>query len=222
MPLLIITPSEFLSNGLEQIYVRVHEIFEDLMDVSAAVILFAEMDALARTREDVTEVIDVTRQLLTTSMLPKLSNLWDQGRVIFLMATNHKEQLDVAITRPGRFDLLLCVGPPPWANKLEGLAEVVKDLPSKDVPETKKLLRSISESTNTQSQLDMFTVSELRSFLDQVNRRKNTTDLLNALKLQDKKEFEKAVEEWATSVIALSQTNLKEESTNDLKASRRQ
>jgi AAA+ superfamily predicted ATPase len=39
-PLVVITPSEFLSKGLEQIYVRVDEIFKDLMDISGAVILF--------------------------------------------------------------------------------------------------------------------------------------------------------------------------------------
>ena len=60
-PLIIITPSEFLSSGLEQIYVRATEIFDDLMDLSAVVILFDEMDALAQTR--VNPALDVTRQL---------------------------------------------------------------------------------------------------------------------------------------------------------------
>jgi len=191
------------------------------MDISATVILFDEMDALAQKREDIQ--LDVTRQLLTTSMLPKLANLWAQGRVIFLMATNHKEQLDAAITRPGRFDLLLCVGPPPWANKLAGLAEVVKGLPSSDVPTIQELLGSLCASTTTQDQLDMFTVAELHSFLNQIRRKKNTPDLLSALKQQDTKEFERTVEEWAKSAIALSHgSDLEKEYKIDLTASRRQ
>jgi ATPase family protein associated with various cellular activities (AAA) len=121
--LLIITPSEFLSMGLEQIYVRATEVFQDLMDLSGVVILFDEMDALAQTRGNA--ALDVTRQLLTTSMLPK-ADLHDRARVIFFMATNHKKDLDPAITRPGRFDLLLCVGPPNWDRKLKGTSQVLK------------------------------------------------------------------------------------------------
>ncbi len=197
-PLVVITPSEFLSNGLEQIYVRVHEIFEDLMDIAAAVVIFDEMDALAQTRENVQ--LDVTRQLLTTSMLPKLANLWSQGRVIFFMATNHKQQLDSAITRPGRFDLLLHIGPPPWIGKL-----------------------ALCDSTSTQGQLDLFTVAELRSFFEHLRRRKSAADLLSALAKMDKAEFGNIVSEWATTTIALSTGgDLEKEYRDDLGASRRQ
>src|ERR1022692_4074059 len=45
-PYIEINPSHFLSNGLEQIYVRTDEIFRDLMDLSGVVVLFDEMDAL--------------------------------------------------------------------------------------------------------------------------------------------------------------------------------
>lgn len=220
-PFLVVTPSDFLSNGLEQIYVRVHEIFEDLMDISATVILFDEMDALAQKREDIQ--LDVTRQLLTTSMLPKLANLWTQGRVVFLMATNHKEQLDPAITRSGRFDLLLCVGPPPLLNKIAGLAEVMKGSPIKDLPATQKKLKSLCEATGTKKQLDMFTVAELRSFLDHLRRRETSHDLLTALQSQGKKEFKNTVAEWASTTIVLSLgSDMAKEYKRDLKASRRQ
>src|SRR5262249_47274415 len=49
-PVIVVTPSDFLNEGLEKIYVRVNEVFEDLEDISGAVILFDEMDALAQTR----------------------------------------------------------------------------------------------------------------------------------------------------------------------------
>src|SRR5208337_4391372 len=103
--LVVVTPSHFLSKGFEQIYVRANEIFEDLMDMSNVVILLDEMDALVQTRESPrgndgqlgqgrgkgnTPGLDVTRQLLTTSMLPKLADLYKRAQVVFLMATNHK------------------------------------------------------------------------------------------------------------------------------------
>lgn len=219
-PLLVLTPSEFLSNGLEQIYVRVHELFEDLMDLSAAVILFDEMDALAQTRGNVQ--LDVTRELLTTSMLPKLANLWNQRRVIFFMATNHKQQLDPAITRPGRFDLLLCVGPPPWAKKLAGLPVVLEPV-TDELRSIQRALKSISKSTCTEEQLDAFTVAELRSLLNHLRRRDRSGDLLTALSKLDAEEFETLVAEWATTTIALSRGSaLAQEYKDDLGASRRQ
>lgn len=222
-PLLVITPSEFLSKGLEQIYVRVHEVFEDLMDISAAVVLFDEMDALAQTRGKGEAELDVTRQLLTTSMLPKLANLWSRGRVAFLMATNHKQQLDPAITRPGRFDLLICVGPPSWARKLEGLRVVMKDDLPEDLPTAQGALESLAASNTTQKQLDNFTVAELRSFLEHLRRRQGGVELVTALKNTDKAEFERVAADWATSTIALSDGSaLAKEYESDRQECRRQ
>jgi ATPase family associated with various cellular activities (AAA) len=105
-----ISPSVFLGQGLEHIYGRTAEIFADLMDLSQVVVLFDEMDALGQTREEKQnkERLDAVRQLLTTSMLPKLSALHDRKQVLFFMATNHREGLDPAIVRAGRFDILLC------------------------------------------------------------------------------------------------------------------
>jgi hypothetical protein len=48
-------------------------------------------------------------------MLPKLQDLKQYGEkheLIFIIATNYKERLDSAITRPGRIDDLLLVTPP--------------------------------------------------------------------------------------------------------------
>ena len=71
-PLVELNPSDFLKEGLPRICTsQANDIFKDLKDLSRTVVFFDEMDALAQKRE---EGIDVTRQFLTTSMLPKLSN----------------------------------------------------------------------------------------------------------------------------------------------------
>ena len=79
-PLVTITPSEFLGKGVEHVHAQVDEKFRNLMDLRRALVFFDEMDALAQSREgdeqpDGREAsdLDITRQLLTTSMLPKLS-----------------------------------------------------------------------------------------------------------------------------------------------------
>jgi len=62
-PLVELNPSDFLKEGLENIYSQANDIFKDLKDLSRTVVFFDEMDALAQKRE---EGIDVTRQFLTT------------------------------------------------------------------------------------------------------------------------------------------------------------
>jgi hypothetical protein len=224
-PLVVVTPSEFLGKGLEQVHAEVSERFKDLMDLRKTVVFFDEMDALAQTREvdevstgasapninDVQpavgrtgEQLDVTRQLLTTSMLPKLSNLWDQKHVILLMATNHKQHLDPAITRPNRFDLLLCVAPPPWISKrtAENLENILKIPNSKRVEG--ELRRLVPDGSATAKRLDLFTVAEVGIFLDHLRRQKNHPNALDALKqFKDPSQFERLVEDWAVSSITL-------------------
>lgn len=223
-PLLVITPSSFLSLGLEKIYVRANEIFEDLMDISDAVILFDEMDALVQTigkpgkNKEGIPGLDVTRLLLTTSMLPKLADLHKRARVVFLMATNHIQELDPAITRPGRFDLLICVGPPNWTQKIEGLSKIFKKLPAEQVSAIQSKLESLGDSNDTSKRLDSFTVADLKSFLEHL---KGTDDLADALDKLSKADFEKQVREWAEKFITMNTASgLLEEFSEDSQASR--
>jgi SpoVK/Ycf46/Vps4 family AAA+-type ATPase len=187
-------PSDFLTGGLEQIYARANEVFEDLMDISTAVVLFDEMDALVQKRGD---DLDVTRQLLTTSMLPKLAGLHDQAKLIFLMATNHRKGLDEAITRPGRFDLQICVGPPSWSQKLAGVSQVLEGLQAGDLSEVKEELEKLGQSAHTREHFDHFTVAELRNFLRQIQRSKQANTWVAALKTMRKEEFEATAADWA-------------------------
>jgi hypothetical protein len=228
-PIVIITPSEFLSRGLEQVHAQVDEVFRHLMDLRKAVVFFDEMDALAQTREEdpsngKKESLDVTRQLLTTSMLPKLADLWDQAEVIFLMATNHKQQLDPAITRANRFDLLLCVAPPPWARKrsADKLMKILKIVDAEKVEKT--LAGLVAEGSPTEKLLNLFTVSEVGIFFDHLRRINNAENLVSALsKYKDGDEFPKLVAEWAKNGIVLRDKELtKKEYDDDVNGSRRQ
>jgi hypothetical protein len=249
-PFIVVTPSEFLGKGLEQVHAEVDERFRDLMDLRKAVVFFDEMDALAQTREgddfDVAKArgvkrvvkllkqategarpsggLDVTRQLLTTSMLPKLASLWDRKRVIFLMATNHKQQLDPAITRPNRFDLLLCVAPPHWKKKrvATNLHKALSIADASDVE--KELLRLVPDGSEGEGLLDLFTVAEVGIFLHHLCQRTKQGDTLAALKqYQDPAEFLNLLVDWAaTSITLRTKSRTLEEFEKDFKESRRQ
>ncbi len=208
-PIVIITPSQFLGGGLEQVHAQVDKVFRDLMDLRKCLVFFDEMDALAQTREGAPEnknsdSLDVTRLLLTTSMLPKLADLWDQSGVIFLMATNHRRHLDPAITRAGRFDLLLCVAPPLWSRKKSAakLGDILKIKDSEKVEA--QLEKLVDAGSATEKQLDLFTISELGTFFDHMKRAKKASSLADALgSYSDGKEFSKEVASWAENVIVL-------------------
>jgi hypothetical protein len=249
-PLIVVTPSEFLGKGLEQVHAEVDERFRDLMDLRKAVVFFDEMDALAQTREgDELEVegshglkrmvkllkqaaqggrsgggLDVTRQLLTTSMLPKLASLWDRKRVIFLMATNHKQQLDPAITRPNRFDLLLCVAPPPWASK-RAATSLKKALSVENPTDVEaELKRLVPDGSDAAKRLNLFTVAEVGIFLHHLCQRAKQEDTLAALKeFKDVAEFAKLVDDWAaTSITLRTKSRALVEFEKDFYESRRQ
>jgi ATPase family associated with various cellular activities (AAA) len=249
-PFIVVTPSEFLGKGLEQVHAEVDALFRDLVDLRKVVVFFDEMDALAQTREgddfDVAKTrglkrvvkllkqategtrpsggLDVTRQLLTTSMLPKLASLWDRKRVIFLMATNHKQQLDPAITRPNRFDLLLCVAPPAWKKKREA-TNLHKALSIADATEVEnELLRLVPDGSAGETLLDRFTVAEVGIFLHHLCQRTKQAETRAALKqYQDPAEFAKQLEDWAaTSITLRTKSRTLEEFEKDFNESRRQ
>lgn len=214
-PCVEIRPSDFLRRGLDSIYLVADEIFDDLMDLSGVVIFFDEMDALVQSRSG---ALDATRQFLTTSMLPKLAGLHDEGRSAFFVATNHRTTFDEAITRPGRFDLLLFIGPPSWPEKLKHLKHIVttsplgrrltKDLKPSDVDSVIENLRTslkkwVGEGDLVEN-LGRFTYGEMKSFLEEQLKDTGTSaSLAAAVTKLDEVKFKSGVNVWANKYIIL-------------------
>src|SRR5205823_4992927 len=71
---------------------------------------------------------DAFGRFLTTSMLPKLAELWKQRRIVYFVATNHLSYFDPAIVRSERFDALILVPPPSFAAKTAQLAKILGTL----------------------------------------------------------------------------------------------
>lgn len=168
-PLIKLDPSHFLSRNIENIYVRAEEIFKDLDDLEKVVVLFDEMDALVQTRDDRESRIDITSRFLTTCMLPKLANLHDKNNLIFFMATNHIENFDPAIKRPGRFDLLICMGLPSTKKKLEHLEHFLMayGLNKSQVSKARQLFQiTLKKPDKVSETLEYFTYGEFHSFIE--------------------------------------------------------
>ena len=108
-PLIELGVADFLSRGLEGVFSRATEIFEDLLQLTSVVILLDEVEQVFRNRDD---EADLRQKFLTSALLPPLKRLRDKQSVIFLIATNFISDFDDAAKRLGRIDLLLPIGPP--------------------------------------------------------------------------------------------------------------
>jgi MoxR-like ATPase len=197
-PLIKIDPSHFLKQNLDKIYIQAGEIFTDLMDLAGVVVLFDEMDALVQTREaDVYQ--DTTAQFLTTFMLPKILALHDHGRIIFFMATNFQHKFDQAIKRPGRFDLLLCMGPPSFAAKLNALSKFTGEAnPTDNVAAAKLLSQYADAEPQLRAQLELYTFDEFKSLVRAL--RADHKSLASSLRAKTAKEVAEFVKHDSRSV----------------------
>jgi hypothetical protein len=115
--------STFLSEGMDSVPKRADAIFQQLMELDRCVIIFDEIDELIRVRDG--DRSDPFGRFLTTSMLPKLAELWKQRRVLFFVATNDIEAADPAIKRSQRFDAAIFVPPPSFEKKVKELEKLL-------------------------------------------------------------------------------------------------
>jgi hypothetical protein len=116
--------SDFVAAGLPQVQAKADTIFQQLMQLDHTVILFDEIDELVRARE---MEVDAFGRFLTTSMLPKLAQLWKRRKVIYFVATNHIQFFDPAVTRAQRFDALIQVAPPSFDTKIRRIVDLLKE-----------------------------------------------------------------------------------------------
>jgi hypothetical protein len=114
--------NHFVADGMDKIHSKADEIFRRLMELDHTVVLFDEIDELVREREEGKEAFG---RFLTTSMLPKLAELWEQRRTLYFVATNHIKYFDRAITRSQRFDALILVAPSSFEAKVEELGRLL-------------------------------------------------------------------------------------------------
>lgn len=138
-PLLAIDPSQFVKEGIDGVYAEANRVFGMLAILERVVVLLDEFDEMVRERGSVAS--DSLSRFLTTAMLPKLIKINENRRLLVIVATNHLEAFDVAISRPGRFDAILQVMPPTSVEKVKRWPVLKKTL---TVAEQKKKLTPLT------------------------------------------------------------------------------
>jgi len=143
--------SHFVAQGLAQVQKTADDIFKQLSELDHAVVLFDEIDELVRERAIEK---DAFGRFLTTSMLPKLAELWKARKILYFVATNHINYFDSAIIRSHRFDALILVSPPSFHAKidqLESLLSKVYSLPRRRFEATEREVQRTLEELGKQA-----------------------------------------------------------------------
>jgi transitional endoplasmic reticulum ATPase len=95
----------------------VREVFKRAKQAAPSIIFFDEIDALAPKR-GLGDASGVTERVIS-QLLTELDGIEELRGVVVLGATNRLDMLDLALLRPGRFDLLIQLPLPDEAGRLE-------------------------------------------------------------------------------------------------------
>lgn len=169
-PLVTLSPGDFIRDGLEQVERRAIHLFKLLERLVAAVVLFDECDELFRSREHSSNDNDQLRSIsafMTASMLPKLQDLRDRERIIFVIATNYFGQIDPAAKRIGRIDHIVGVGWPDGTQREHMIRSQLEASASSKALEPEIREEAISQLTEKTRYCIRADIVQIASKLDQ-------------------------------------------------------
>jgi hypothetical protein len=113
-PLITLSPSDFLSSGLEGFDAKAAKIFDDLTKLRRVIVLLDECEEFFKTRPQSAQLESRTAgAFITAGMLPRLQRLHDKRWIIIITITNSElSEIDPAVIRHGRFDYVVEIGLP--------------------------------------------------------------------------------------------------------------
>jgi hypothetical protein len=175
-PLLLVDPSLLLRKGMEGMQGEANTIFRMLEEAERVVVLFDEFDELVRERGSSDS--EPFSRLLTTAMLPKLASIHKRATLVFIIATNHVGEFDLAIRRRGRFDRVVQIMPPTYESK------VAKNNwgPEKNLDLAAKIHDLKVELTDeVKGQIGDLTFDECEQFVFELSKAQNVQEATSAL-----------------------------------------
>jgi SpoVK/Ycf46/Vps4 family AAA+-type ATPase len=104
---------------------ELHRAFDDLLALEHVVVFIDEVDDIASSRAARPETQAVVNELLKAMVRVRET----PGRLL-VCATNSIAALDPAVVRPGRFDLVIPIGPPDAESRLALLHDMLGSIPA--------------------------------------------------------------------------------------------
>lgn len=191
--IIMVRGPEVLSKWVGESEKAVREIFRKARASSPCVVVFDELDSLARPRgeDDLSGNERVLSQLLT-----EMDDSGSSG-VLVIGITNRPDLIDTSLLRPGRLDLILFIGAPEEKARFEIVKILTSSMPlANDVS-----LHDISRSTKGFSGADIGALCREAAIRAMRSNSSNITnsDFLSALQII-KPSITKDVEEWYASM----------------------
>eukprot|EP00775_Hariotina_reticulata_P010429 gene10429-10587_t len=122
--------SEFIEMYMGLGAARVRDLFNTARKLSPCIIFIDELDAVGRARRSGASGGNDERDNTVNQLLTELDGFSAETQGIVVMgATNRKDVLDPALTRPGRFDRSIEVRRPDYNGRLEGIKVHLREKP---------------------------------------------------------------------------------------------
>jgi transitional endoplasmic reticulum ATPase len=146
--IVVVRGPEVLSKWVGESEKAIREIFRKAKASSPCIVVFDELDSLARPRGQDDDMSGNERVL--SQMLTEMDDAGSAG-VVVIGITNRPDLIDTSLLRPGRLDLIIYVGPPDDKARQEILRIITQPMPlAEDIN-----LASIAQSTKSFSGADL-------------------------------------------------------------------
>jgi transitional endoplasmic reticulum ATPase len=192
--IIVVRGPEVLSKWVGESEKAIREIFRKAKTSSPCIVVFDELDSLARPRAHDDDILGNERVL--SQILTEMDDAGSAG-VVVVGITNRPDLIDTSLLRPGRLDMIVYVGPPEEKARLEILRITAHPMPlAPDVD-----LESIAQSTKNFSGADLVALCREAAVLALQSRSDmiSNENFANAVRLV-RPSITKDVEEWYESV----------------------
>jgi len=192
--IIVVRGPEVLSKWVGESEKAIREIFRKAKASSPCIVVFDELDSLARPRAHEDDILGNERVL--SQILTEMDDAGSAG-VIVVGITNRPDLIDTSLLRPGRLDQIVYIGPPDEKARLEILRITSESMPlAADID-----LESIAQSTKNFSGADLVALCREAGVLA-LQRRSDvisSANFANAVRLV-RPSITKDVEEWYESM----------------------
>ena len=190
--MILVRGPEILSKWIGESEKAIREIFRKAKASSPCVVIFDELDSLARSKSGESGVGETILSQLLTEIEEGITS-----RVVVIGITNRPDVLDNSLLRTGRLDLVLYVSPPDEKGRLEIIEILTRKMPlSKDVK-----LQEIAVATQNYTGADLAALCREAAVHAMRNKSTKITsqDFANSLK-QVRPSITNEVDQWYNSV----------------------
>ncbi len=147
VPFFSVSGSEFVELFAGMGARRVRQLFENAKKQTPAIIFIDEIDAIGKKREDKFGGANDERANTLNQLLVEMDGFGTSDDIIVLAATNRKQMLDNALTRPGRFDRIVQIELPDLKGRkqiLQIYLSKIKLSPAKSLEEYSRRIATLT------------------------------------------------------------------------------